>query len=99
MLRPVDVPPLHEEFDHLAGCLFRDPEMVPNVHHGRVTSADTDEREAVSWPNIGESALGNPFLDAVDELRRRTEDERRCGEPIKFSHLVSLTGWSIQLII
>jgi hypothetical protein len=99
MLRPVDVPPLHEEFDHLAGRLFRDPEMVRNIHHGRVTSADTDEREAVGGPNIGESALGNSFLDAVDELRCRTEDERSCGEPIKFSHLVSLTWWSIQLII
>lgn len=82
MLCPIDVPPLHEEFNHLTARLLRDPEMVRNIHHGRVTFADADEREAVGGPNVRESALSNSCLNAIDELRRRSQEESRCGESI-----------------
>ncbi len=95
MWHPIHVSALHEEFDHLAGRLLRDPEVIRNVHHGGVASADPDEGKAVCRPDIVESPIGNSCLYPVDELRGGTQEEGRCGESIRFGHLVSLTEWSI----
>jgi hypothetical protein len=65
---------LDEQFDELARGLLRDPQVVRNVDHRRVASADSDKREAMGGSNIAEPVLDEPRLDSVNKLRRSAEE-------------------------
>ena len=99
MLRSAHVPTLHEQFNHLAGRLLRDAEVIRHIHHRCVASTDADEGKSMGWPDVGEAALDNPRLYPINELRGGTQQKGCGGESGGFGHLVSLTEWSIQLII
>ena len=89
-----DVSALHQLLDELAGGLLGHAQIVGDVDHRGVARADPDEGESVRGPDIGEAALGQPALDPVNDLRRRTKDEHRNGYATVVSHDPSLTDRS-----
>jgi hypothetical protein len=89
-----DVSALHELLDELTGSLLGYAEIIADVHHRGVASADPYESESVRGPDIGETALGQPVLDSINNLRRSTKDEHRDGYSTVISHDPSLTDRS-----